>query len=273
MDDLHPKNHARCIRCGLRFQAVEDPHVPGIGALCDECNDRRFFDEALRAEQARLAFFAAFNSVQEAMTPIRRTAENAGTTSLYAKLETVTKMLDPLIASRGFSRFLTMEPSTIAEHVRFVIVIRHVEGHEERYGIDALSSRRSPSGWGVSGSYCERILFCKAFGVQIGGDDAFISYLRTCVDGNNAAADTRARAILQRARADLGADLGGGSAIDLLADNMAGSLDSLRALLVRIGERNGSAAPRNERAATQNERGPTRHETLAERDHRRSEER
>ena len=139
-----------------------------------------------RAEQARLAFFVAFNSVQEAMTPIRRTAENAGTTSLYAKLETVTKMLDPLIVSWGFSRSLTTEPSTIAEHVRFVIVIRHVEGHEERYGIDAPNDYAGPQGalvktklhgMGSSFSYCERILLCKAFGVQIVADD----------DGNAAA--------------------------------------------------------------------------------------
>ena len=133
-----------------------------------------------RAEQARLSFFVAFNSVQEAMTPVRKTAENAATTSLYAKLETVTKMLDPLLIGWGFSRSLTTEPSTIDEHIRFVIVIRHVEGHEERYGIDAPNDYAGPKGalvktklhgMGSSFTYCERILLCKAFAVQIVSDD------------------------------------------------------------------------------------------------------
>ena len=133
-----------------------------------------------RAEQARLAYFGAFNAVQEAMTPIRRRAINDATNSPYAKLETVTKMLDPLIVGWGFSRSLTTEPSTIAEHIRFVIVIRHVEGHEERYGIDAPNDYAGPKGtpvktklhgMGSSFTYCERVLLCKAFGVQVVADD------------------------------------------------------------------------------------------------------
>ena len=58
--------------------------------------------------------------------------------------------------------------------------------------------------------------------------------------------EARARAIIQRARAALGADLGGRSVLDLLADNLDGRLGlaDLRVLLVRIGERNPRAVRR-----------------------------
>ena len=48
--------------------------------------------------------------------------------------------------------------------------------------------------------------------------------------------DASARAVIRSARAALGPDLGGHSVLDLLADNAIGSLDELRAVLVRIGE-------------------------------------
>ena len=34
-----------CVICKRKFVADEDPHVPGIGALCDECNAKRLGDE------------------------------------------------------------------------------------------------------------------------------------------------------------------------------------------------------------------------------------
>lgn len=52
-----------------------------------------------------------------------------------------------------------------------------------------------------------------------------------------AAIAAEARPILAGARADLGYDLGGRSALDLLADNLPYSLDELRAALSSMGER------------------------------------
>ena len=48
--------------------------------------------------------------------------------------------------------------------------------------------------------------------------------------------DDAARAIIADSRAVLGHDLGGYSTLDLLADNMTGPLDDLRAIMDRIGE-------------------------------------
>ena len=167
-----------------------------------------------RAEAARLAYFGAFNSVQEAMVPVRRTAYNKATESSYATLAAVTQMLDPLLIAWGFSRSLTTEPSTIAEHVRFVIVIRHVDGHEERLGIDAPNDYAGPKGapvktklhgMGSSFTYCERILLCKAFGVQLASDDDGNAASRV---GPGAACITESQADdLETALADVGGDL------------------------------------------------------------------
>ena len=143
-------------------------------------------DQKIRAETARREFAAAFNRVQLKMTPVVKRAKNKDIGSVYARAEDVTSMLDPLILAEGFSRSLTTEPSTVAEHIRFVIVVRHIEGHEERYGIDAPNDFAGPKGslvktklhgMGSSFTYCERILLCKAFGVQLTTDD----------DGNAAA--------------------------------------------------------------------------------------
>ena len=49
--------------------------------------------------------------------------------------------------------------------------------------------------------------------------------------------DELARRVIARARAALGHDLQGWSLVDLLADNMPLSLDEIRRVLVRIGER------------------------------------
>ena len=48
--------------------------------------------------------------------------------------------------------------------------------------------------------------------------------------------DDAARAIIADAREALGQNLGGYSILDLLADNVTGSVDDLRAVMDRIGE-------------------------------------
>ena len=37
-----------CERCEYWFWAYEDPHVPGIGDLCDDCQAKRLAEEGHR---------------------------------------------------------------------------------------------------------------------------------------------------------------------------------------------------------------------------------
>ena len=142
-------------------------------------------DRQIRADAARQEFAEAFNAVQSAMTPVRKLATNSHTHSTYARLEDVGRMLDPLILAHGFSRSLSTTDSPTSG-LRFVLVLRHVGGHEERHHLDApvddigiqgKATKTALHGMASSYTYCERHLLLKVFGVQTVSDD----------DGNAAA--------------------------------------------------------------------------------------
>lgn len=143
-------------------------------------------DREFRADRARSEFAAAFNAVQGEMSPVRRAAKNSQTASFYARAEHVAGMLDPIITRHGFSRSFSTEDCPLADHMRFVLTIRHVGGHVEQHRLDAPIDNVGPKGnptktrlHGMASSYtyCERHLLCKVFGVQLVDDD----------DGNAAA--------------------------------------------------------------------------------------
>ena len=135
---------------------------------------------AEQAEQARREFAEAFNAVQKAMTPVRKMGKNTHTGSMFAKAEHVFEMLDPLILGEGFSRSMSTADCPIEDHIRFVLIVRHVGGHEERHCLDAPSdhigtkgsaTKTKLHGMASSYTYCERHLLCKVFGVQLIADD------------------------------------------------------------------------------------------------------
>ena len=137
-------------------------------------------EQQIRAETARREFAAAFNRVQAAMTPVKKKAPNKQTASMYARAEDVMFMLDPLILAEGFSRSISTEPSEIQNTIRFVLILRHTSGHEERHRLDApidnVGPKGSPTktalhGMASSYTYCERHLVCKVFGIVLIADD------------------------------------------------------------------------------------------------------
>ena len=115
------------------------------------------------------------------MAPVRKLANNTQTGTMYARAEDVTGMLDPLIIGlEGFSRSLSTTDCPVEGHIRFVLILRHNSGHEERHNFDAppdyLGPKGSPTktklhGMASSYTYCERHLLCKVFGVQLVADD------------------------------------------------------------------------------------------------------
>ena len=134
----------------------------------------------MQADQAKREFSQAFNRVQKAMAPVRKLANNTQTGTMYARAEDVTGMLDPLIIGEGFSRSLSTTDCPVEGHIRFVLILRHNSGHEERHNFDAppdyLGPKGSPTktklhGMASSYTYCERHLLCKVFGVQLVADD------------------------------------------------------------------------------------------------------
>ena len=134
----------------------------------------------LRAEEARRDFAEAFNRVQGEMTPVRKRGRNKHTGSFFAKAEDVMAMLDPLLNKNGFSRSTSTEESPKEDMIRFVLILRHTGGHEERHFLDApydhlgmegRASKTKLHGMASSYTFCERHLLIKVCGAPLVGDD------------------------------------------------------------------------------------------------------
>ena len=141
-------------------------------------------------------FYTSFNAVQSEMRPVQRKARNQHTKSLYARAEDVAAMIDPILTANGFSRSISAENSEQADHMKFVMTLRHNGGHSERHYLDApvedkglknVVNKTRLQGMASSYTYCERHLLCKVFGVQLSDDD----------DGNAAAIGPAAEPITE----------------------------------------------------------------------------
>ena len=159
-----------------RLKELEIDKVERLFALARE----------MQADSARREFAEAFNAVQLEMAPVRKLGWNGHTKSHFARQEEVAQMLDPIILSHGFSRSMSSTDSPTDGLMRFVLLLRHNGGHEERHHLDAPNdsvgmkgsgNKTALHGMASSYTYCERHLLCKVFGVQVVSDD----------DGNAAA--------------------------------------------------------------------------------------
>ena len=137
-------------------------------------------EKEVRADHRRQQFHEAFTAAQIELAPVRKEARNSQTNSVYAKLEDVVAMLDPVINKHGFSRSISEDPTFAGEGIRFVMTVRHTAGHSElhylRAPVDNIGPKGAPTktvlhGIGSSFSYVERIMCCKVWAIQVFEDD------------------------------------------------------------------------------------------------------
>ncbi len=136
--------------------------------------------ETWRQARAREAFLAAKNAVQAAIKPVAKTMRNNHTDSMYAALENVIGMIEPIYTKHGFSvSFSQGEPSR-PELIRFVMDIGHRDGHAEqkfgeypRDGEGAKGGRSMNGLQGVvsSGTYMQRDMLRLYWNIPIAGAD------------------------------------------------------------------------------------------------------
>ena len=143
----------------------------------------RLFDlhQRMQADAAKQDFSVAFNAAQGQMSPVVKRGKNASTGgSTFALAEDVIGMLQPLMSVHGFSWSISTTDGPHADKMRFVLVLRHTGGHEERHTLDApvddTGMKGNPTktrlhGMASSYTYCERHLLCKVWGVQLVKDD------------------------------------------------------------------------------------------------------
>jgi hypothetical protein len=88
------------------------------------------------AREAVAAYNTAFVAAQKAIPAVVRDATNDLTMSRYARLETVSMAVDPVILAHGLSISFATGDSALAGHYRVLCIVRHEGGHSETYPWD-----------------------------------------------------------------------------------------------------------------------------------------
>ncbi len=140
--------------------------------------------ERMEDRAAEKAFNQAKTAAQSEMPAIVRDADNDQTRSKYARLETISDAIDPVITRHGFSTTFSEGVTNRDGHIRVLCDLAHEDGHSKQYHLDVplddagLKGNRNKTPTHATGStfsYGRRYLKCMVFDVKLKGED---------VDGN-----------------------------------------------------------------------------------------
>jgi hypothetical protein len=152
----------------------------GMGA--DELGKYLELYEKYEANEARKAFAAAMVRCQREMPAIVKDAANAHTKSTYARLETITALIQPVYTRHGFSLSFGTADSPLAGHLRIVCDVQHERGHCNSHQLDIQLDGTGPKGEAIGGmnrpqatgstvSYGRRYLEAMIFNLVMAGED------------------------------------------------------------------------------------------------------
>lgn len=136
--------------------------------------------ERITAQDAEQAFNAAFTAAQQAMSPIVKDAMNDTTSSRYARLETISQAIDPIIHAHGFSTSFGTADSPLERHYRVTCKVRHIGGHAETFHGDVPADLDAYEGeadkvavhaYGSSMTYGRRYVKVLAFDIVLKDED------------------------------------------------------------------------------------------------------
>lgn len=153
--------------------------------------------ERLTGRNAEVAYTVAFKAAQEAMPAVVRDAENDQTKSRYAKLETVSDAIDPVIHAHGFTLSFGTDDSPLAGHYRITCKVKHTGGHTEHHfadvpadgvGMKGNQNKTATHAFGSTMSYGRRYLKLLIFDVKLKNQDD---------DGNRGGGTIDARQVRQ----------------------------------------------------------------------------
>ncbi|MBE7203309.1 MAG: ERF family protein [Parafilimonas terrae] len=132
-----------------------------------------------RAERARVAFIAAVAACQAELPRILRDARNTHSGAPYARLETIARATQPIIARHGFSLSFDTEASPIQGHLRVKCTCAHKAGHERAYHLDlppdtagaqGKANKTPIQGIGSTITYARRYLVLQVFNIALTND-------------------------------------------------------------------------------------------------------
>lgn len=156
-------------------RAARDPNVD-----LDKMERLMAMREREMTRIAQTAFNVAMKEAQAEMPQVVRNAKNTQTNSLYAKYETISDAIQPVITKHGFS--LTFSEGTAAQpnHIRVLCDVMHEAGHTKQYyadipfdnvGMKGNANKTNTHAYGSTKSYGKRYLKCDIFDVAVKNQD------------------------------------------------------------------------------------------------------
>lgn len=136
--------------------------------------------ERMTARNAEQAFNTAMKAAQAEMPRIVRDAKNSTTNSRYARLETVSREMDPVIHRHGFSLSFGTADCPLPNHYRVTCLASHEGGHSRNYhadvpadttGMKGTQNKTMTHGFGSTMSYGRRYLKLMIFDVALVNED------------------------------------------------------------------------------------------------------
>jgi hypothetical protein len=162
-------------------RVMADPSVP-----IERAEQAFAFYQKVQADQARKAFTSSFIAVQNAIEPVRRTANNPQTHSKYATFEALDAAARPILSKHGFAVSFNTAPGPSLDYVKVIMTLMHESGHERLYEADLPADGKGAKGGdvmtkthavGSAMSYGKRYVMGNALNIPTTKDD----------DGNKAA--------------------------------------------------------------------------------------
>lgn len=129
---------------------------------------------------AKVAFFKAMKDAQAEMKPIARDADNDQTRSKYARYETISEAIQPIITKYGFSLTFDEGVAEKENHIRVLCDVMHSEGHMRQYhadvpfdnvGMKGNPNKTNTHAYGSTKSYGRRYLKLDIFDIALKNED------------------------------------------------------------------------------------------------------
>ena len=156
-------------------RAAADPNT-------DIAKMQALLDMGLRLEsiKAERAFNEAIRATQEKIPPIKRSKSNKHTSSTYADLEAVNRIIVPIYTTHGLSLSFGTADCPLADHYRVTCRVSHVGGHSANYqhdvptdaaGAKGTANKNPTQAAGSALSYGRRYLAALIFNLTTTDDD------------------------------------------------------------------------------------------------------
>jgi len=156
-------------------RAVSNPDVD-----IDKMERLLAMQERVMARQAEQAFNEAMMAAQADIEPVARDAYNSHTKSRYARLETISRAITPVITKHGFAMSFGTADSSLEGHYRVTCEVTHCDGYSKQYHVDMPSetagfkggaNKTATHAFGSAMSYGRRYLTLLIFNIATEDDD------------------------------------------------------------------------------------------------------